>query len=103
MKNHEDSLSRLEKKCVSVFENMRIKIALRHICNFENFLIESEKSLSEKFENMYLYNTDNNKPDLFEYVKNKGKYGRRIVLYWEVINFVYKMLYPFMFIMKNNH
>ena len=102
MINHEDSISRLEKKCFSVFEKMRIIIALRHIYNFEFFLIKSPVPFYVKFENMYLYYKDNNKPNLFNYVRKEGKLGRRIILYWKVINLIYKISYPFVILIMNN-
>lgn len=92
MQIHENCISLIEKKCDTTLEKMRSKIAIRHIRNFVNFLIKSDKSFLEKFKNMHLYKTDNNKVPLFKYVW-KGE-SRKIRLYWLIINILYLVLFP---------
>lgn len=102
MQIHEICISLLEKKCNTIFEKMRSRIAIRHIRNFVNFIIMSDNSLPEKIKNMYFYKIDKNKPPLFKYVW-KGE-SRKIKIYWMVINLICKMICPFLLLgtYKNN-
>ena len=93
---HENCISMLEKKCNTSFVKMRSKIAIRHIRNFENYLIKSDKSVLEKYKNMYLYKKDKRKPDLFNYFW-KGE-SRKVRLLWIFINLLYILFYPIYFL-----
>lgn len=97
MEIHEAAFSKLEERCDTNLWAMRQRIAFRHFTNFVNFLVKSDRSIKEKIYNVSLYNKDMDKPKLFNNIIFRGK---KIKMYWAVIQMAYSMLKPMLFFVK---
>lgn len=68
MQIHEECFSLLERRCNAILIKMRQRIAYRHYVNFENYLLKSNKPITVKFKNAFLFRSDRTKPNLFNYI-----------------------------------